>query len=156
MLFTVQVTVKPEWVDYNSHMADYAYGLVFSDAGNAYLEHFNIGAAYLQAHEATFYTLESRIGYLKECHRGDRISVTVQLVDLDKKRVHFLLVMRNESNETLALSEQLLMHVSQKGGVPKSATMPDDVFAVLRGEAERHQNLPKPRWLERRIGIGIK
>ena len=146
----------PEWVDYNGHMADYAYGLVFSEAGNAYLEHHHLGATYLKAEKATFYTLESRIGYFKECHQGDIIHVSVQLISLDKKRVHFLLEIKNKHNELLALSEHWLMHVSQAAGAPKAMSMSQAVFNYLTHELERHKNLPKPRWLNRRMALKSK
>ncbi|WP_374832428.1 thioesterase family protein [Paenochrobactrum pullorum] len=156
MLFTMEVTVLPDWVDYNGHMADHAYGLVFSHAGNAYLEHHHLGAAYLKAEKATFYTLENRIGYFKECYQGDKINVSVQLIGLDKKRVRFLLEMKNKDNEVLALSEQWLMHVSQASGTPKAMSMSQAVFECFEPEFERHKTLPKPRWLNRRMGLQSK
>ncbi len=35
MTFRYQTTVRPEWIDYNRHMQDAYYGLVFSYAVGA-------------------------------------------------------------------------------------------------------------------------
>ena len=41
-----RTSVSPSWIDYNGHMGDYAYGIVFSDAATAYMDRIGIDAAY--------------------------------------------------------------------------------------------------------------
>ncbi len=60
--FIYRTTVSPSWIDYNGHMGDYAYGIVFSDAATAYMDRIGVDTPYREANNATLYTLDSRIG----------------------------------------------------------------------------------------------
>ena len=77
--------VSKAWVDYNGHMGDFAYGIVFSDAATAYMDRIGIDAAYRSATEATLYTLDSRIGFLRGgIVRLSRGGSAVPAVDRDR------------------------------------------------------------------------
>ncbi|MFG1301595.1 thioesterase family protein [Xanthobacter sp. V3C-3] len=145
--------VRPEWVDYNGHMGDFAYGILFSDAATAYMERLGLDADYRATQEATLYTLDSRIGYLRECHEGTALSVELVVLAADAKRMHILMRLRDGDGAELALCEQVLMHVSRASGVPRSAPFPDHAQARLQADAAAHAALPRPDWLERRIGL---
>jgi acyl-CoA thioester hydrolase len=146
-------TVKTDWVDYNGHMGDYAYGIVFSDAVTAFMDVIGVDAPYRARTKCTIYTLEMRIAYLKECHSGQRFHVLQQIVDHDHKRYHgFLRMVDDVTGEDLAWCEQLLMHM-QQSAPPKAVIYPPDVQAKLDAIAGPQRALPKPDWVGRVIGI---
>ncbi|MFG1186318.1 thioesterase family protein [Xanthobacter aminoxidans] len=148
--------VRPEWVDYNGHMGDFAYGIVFSDAATAYMERLGLDADYRTAQAATLYTLDSRIGYLHECHEGTALSVELVVLAADAKRMHILMRLIDAEGVALALCEQVLMHVSRAAGAPRAAPFPAHVQMRLDADAAAHAPLPRPAWLDRRIGLSAR
>lgn len=145
--------VSSDWVDYNGHMGDYAYGIVFSDAATAYMDRIGIDAVYRESSGATLYTLDSRIGYLKECHAGEVLQVKLAVIDADHKRLHVLMTLLNADEETLALCEQVLMHVNRAGGSPRAADMPQTAQDKILADLRHSELVAKPDWLFNRIGL---
>lgn len=143
---TLQCNVEREWVDYNGHMNDAAYVHVFSLAIDQILLAIGLDERTRETTHFSIYTLENHVRYLQECHEGDGVSVTAQLIDYDKKRLHFFLMMQGPTGDVLATSEQMLMGVSTDLG--KSAPFPD---AIAKKITERAQDDAK---LERPEGIG--
>ncbi|MFD1199795.1 thioesterase family protein [Brucella gallinifaecis] len=148
-----RTSVSPNWIDYNGHMGDYAYGIVFSDAVTFYMDRIGIDAVYRATSNATLYTLDSRIAYLKECHAGETLQVKLALIDADHKRLHVFMRLFNADGEILALCEQLLMHVSREGGHPRAADLPKSVQDVVLADLQSSKSLGKIEWIERRIGL---
>lgn len=148
--------VSSEWIDYNGHMGDYAYGIVFSDAATAYMDRIGIDAAYRQANAATLYTLDSRIGYLKECHADEILQVELTVIDADHKRLHVFMRMLNEAGQETAFCEQLLMYISREGGCPRAADMPQRVRNIVLADLQCSKSVEKPEWIESRIGLRRK
>lgn len=155
-LFILADRVRPEWVDYNGHMGDFAYGIVFSNAATAYMERLGLDAHYRAAQDATLYTLDSRIGYLSECHEGAALSVELVVLAADAKRMHILMRLTDAAGAALALCEQVLMHVSRAGRIPRAAPLPAHVQLRLDADAAAHANLERPAWLDMRIGISAR
>lgn len=148
--------VRPDWVDYNGHMGDFAYGIVFSDAATAYMERIGLDAVYRSTSCATLYTLDSRIGYLRECHAGAALSVELVVLAADTKRVHILMRLFDADGTELALCEQMLMHVTRALGAPRAAPFPPHAQARLSADAADHAAIPRPAWLDRRIGLPVR
>ena len=86
--------VAPEWVDYNGHMNDAAYALVFSRATDALMDRIGLDAAARKASGRTLYTLQVMLHYLKEASGNAPLLVTCQLLEHDDKRVRVWLEMR--------------------------------------------------------------
>lgn len=145
--------VPKEWVDYNGHMGDFAYGIAFSDAVSAYMDRIGVDAAYRDSTGGTLYTLDFRIGFLRECHLGDPLEVELVLLAADQKRLHVLLRLRGKEGRELALCEQVLMHVGRASGTPRAEAFPENVAAIVEEDRAAHAALPRPEWLERRIGL---
>ncbi|ELT48168.1 hypothetical protein D584_15063 [Brucella intermedia M86] len=146
-------SVSPNWIDYNGHMGDYAYGIVFSDAATAYMDRIGIDAVYRATNNATLYTLDSRIAYLRECHAGEILQVELALIDADHKRLHLFMRLYNAEREMLALCEQLLMHVSREGKHPRAADLPIDVRDVVLADLQSSKSVEKAERIEWRIGL---
>lgn len=150
----ILTTRVPEaWVDYNGHMGDFAYGIVFSDAGTAYMDRMGVDEAYRTRTGATLYTLESRIGFLRECHLGDPVTVELVVLDADARRLHVFMRMRGAEGKELALCEQVLLHVGRASGTPRSEAFPDAIAAVVQADLAAHRDIPRPAWVGQRMGL---
>ena len=71
MPFSFQTTVKPEWIDYNGHMQDAFYGLVFSYAVDALQDDVGFDRKYREETGNTIYLVEEHKFFLNEVKEGD-------------------------------------------------------------------------------------
>lgn len=110
--------VVPDWVDYNGHMNDAEYARVFSLAVEALMARIGLDAAGRDATGVTVYTLETHLCYLGQAYEGQALTVVVDVLDRDAKRLHVLFGLQNEAGETLATSEQMLMAMGIDSGRP--------------------------------------
>jgi betainyl-CoA thioesterase len=146
-----QTPVKPEWVDYNKHMSESCYLLVFGDNSDAFFRWFGIDEAY-RASGRSFYTVETHIHYLREAMEGEPLRLTYQLLDLDRKRAHVFQAMHHgDSGELLATAEQMLVHVDMQTG--RSAPLPGELYERLIAIRAAHARLPTPPQVGRTIAI---
>ncbi|WP_280178436.1 thioesterase family protein [Modicisalibacter radicis] len=122
-------TVAADWVDYNGHMNDAAYALVFSQAVEALMASIGLDDAGRERHAYTLYTLETHLCYRREAHRDQPLTVEVVLIDRDAKRLHAFFSMRDEAGECLATSEQMLMGIATDSGRP--GPFPEPVTACI-------------------------
>ena len=145
-----EVTVPPEWVDYNGHMNDSHFFQVASNAGDRLMRLIGVDEAYL-AGGHSYYTVESHVNFVAQATVGDRLYATVQLLNHDPKRLHYFCVIhRVENDNVVATSEQLLLHVDTAAG--KSAPASDALVAKMDAIAAKHKNLPKPANASRHVG----
>ena len=110
--------VEKEWVDYNGHMNDAAYAVVFSRALDKLLEDAGLTARFITQEQYTVFTLETHLMYLAEAHQDQQLAVSAVILDQDAKRLHLWFEMHNEQNETIATSEQMVMGMDQVAGRP--------------------------------------
>lgn len=138
--------VRPEWVDYNGHLRDAFYMLIFSFATDALIDYIGLDAATrLQTH-TSIYTLESHINYLQEVKGGAKVRIETQLLGHDAKRLHIYQTMHlNEGTEAVSVNEQMLMHIDTNG--PKSTPFSADILGRLQAIAASHQGLAKPKYM---------
>jgi acyl-CoA thioester hydrolase len=128
--FDYHTTVRPEWIDYNDHMRDAYYGLVFSYAVDAFQDAVGLDGAYRTRSGCTIYLVEDHKHFLREVKRGAAITVETRLLDHDAKRFHLWSVMR-EGEAVLAVAEMMELHVARDPG-PRVAPMPEEIQARLR------------------------
>jgi len=150
----LQDRVRPEWVDYNSHMNDAAYARVFSMAVDALMETLGIDEAFRNQQNYTIFTLETHLCYLHEVHEDAPLQVESQVVDHDAKRLHMIFVMKDGEGRRLATSEQMLMGMDTHNGRP--APFPRMVSERISKLAEPDQGQSIPDEVGRRIGIRKK
>lgn len=150
-------TVEPGWVDYNGHMQDAYYLLVFSDAISALMDEVGVDAAYRARTKGTIYTLEYHLHYLKEVKGGVAVQCGTRLLDADAKRMHIWQELRHpDSGDLLAAAEAMLLHVSQAGDEPGAAPFPTDIDDRVQAMLDDHRQLPEPDHRARAIGIRRK
>jgi acyl-CoA thioesterase FadM len=152
-----RTSVKPEWIDYNGHMHEAYYVLVFGHATDAFLDLIGMDAVYRDRTHTSLYTVEGHIAYLTEISLGTDLAVATTLVAADAKRVHLFHEMRRASDgAVLATYELLSLHVDQDG--PRVTTMPTTILEKVNQLAERHRPraVDLPRRGASRILLSLK
>lgn len=147
--------VLPQWVDYNGHMSESCYLLVFGDSSDAFFRYIGIDEAYRDQGGHSLYTVETHLHNLREASEGEPMRLTLQLLDMDEKRLHIFHAMHHGvSGELLATAEQMLVHVNMAQG--KSVAMPADLYQRLLAIRTAHTGLPVPPQVGHSIGIRRK
>jgi betainyl-CoA thioesterase len=143
-----ETTVAAQWVDYNGHLSEWAYLLVFGDNADAFFRYFGVDEEY-RAAGRSLYTAETHLRHLHEAHLGERLWLTLQVLGVDTKRLHIVHEMTNATLRTIATAEQLLLHVDTRAG--KVAPFPQPIAERLRRICDAHAGLPVPGYVGRVI-----
>ena len=152
ILTTYNTPVLEEWVDYNGHLRDAFYLLIFSYATDGLMDHLGLDSQNREASGHSLFTLEVHMNYLHEVKLGARVEVRTQIIGHDKKRLHLYHSLHLIGEEqTLAGNEQMLLHVDLAG--PHSAPFSEHSLALLRAIETRQGDLPKPAYVGRVIGL---
>jgi acyl-CoA thioester hydrolase len=152
-LTTCQTPILPDWVDYNGHLRDAFYLLIFSYATDAFMNRIGLTSENRDASGHSLFTLECHINYLDEVKQGEQVEVRTQIVAHDRKRVHlYHSLYKAGSDDPLSASEQMLLHVDLAAG-PRSAPFSEAVLRNLEGLADSQQDLPAPQYVGRVIGL---
>jgi acyl-CoA thioester hydrolase len=151
-------TVKPDWVDYNGHMGDYAYTIVLSEAVDAFMDQVGLGAAHRHATGCMLRVSELRIAFLREFHEGDAFDVRLQLIDRQAQSLRlFGQMIDAESGRDAALSDQLLIYASTAGnGIGRRHDFPEAIRLKLDQLHDDDRDEAPSTWLQSRIGIRRK
>jgi acyl-CoA thioester hydrolase len=136
-----ETTVAAEWVDYNGHLSEWAYLLVFGDNADAFFRYLGVDEEY-RAAGRSLYTAETHLRHLHEARLGERLWLTLQVLGVDTKRLHIAHEMRNAAHAAIATAEQLLLHVDTRAG--KVAPFPGPIAGRLRQICGAHAGLPVP------------
>lgn len=147
----IRPTVPNAWVDYNGHMSESCYLLVFGDQSDAFFRKIGIDEAY-RAGGHSLFTVQTMIFNLAEAHLDDPLDLALQLIDADDRRLHIFHTMHHsETGELLATGEQMLVHVDMNAG--KSAPMPPALHGRVHAVLAAHAGLGRPSQVGRAIGI---
>jgi acyl-CoA thioester hydrolase len=144
---TWQGPVEHAWVDYNGHLNDAYYLVIFSYATDALMGMIGLDHAGRKALGHTMYTLEVHLNYVQEVHEGVDVEVRTQILGADAKRVHVFNTLHRQVDGTLlATNEQMLTNidVSNVETGPKTAPFAPPVAALLLPLAQAHASLPRP------------
>ena len=144
--------VRPEWVDYNGHLRDAFYLLIFSFATDALMDYIGLDEAGRALSQSSIYTLESHINYLQEVKAGAEVRIETQLLGHDAKRLHIYHAMYLPgASDPVSVSEQMLLHVDMRG--PRSAAFHPEVMARVQEIATAHSRLAQPKYAGRVIRL---
>ncbi|MGC9410401.1 thioesterase family protein [Streptomyces sp. DZ1-3] len=146
-------TVRPEWVDYNGHMSEAFYVLVFGHATDALMIETGLDPGYRESTGCSLYTVESHVRYLREVSEAARLAVRTRVVGVAARKARFtheMYVVSGPGSEPgpdaapVATTELLAVHVDRRTG--RAAEFPEPVrhrFAELTE--------PVPDWAGRAI-----
>jgi acyl-CoA thioester hydrolase len=152
-LTTYKTPILADWVDYNGHLRDAFYLLIFSYATDAFMDLIGLDSNNREASGNSLFTLEAHINYLHEVKLDEQVEVRTQIVAHDKKRVHVYHSLHREgSDEALAASEQMLLHVALADG-PKSAPFSEQSLGKLAELLAMQADQPTPAYIGHVIGL---
>jgi acyl-CoA thioester hydrolase len=147
--------VEDQWIDYNGHFNMAYYAVLFDRTADEAFATFGLGPDYVKEKNASFFTLEAHTTYVRELHAGDRVRVTVQILDHDAKRVHYIQEMFHAGEGWLScVMEAIVMHVDMTAR--RSSPFPPEIEARIAAMAEAHSRLPAPPQAGHRIAIPRK
>jgi acyl-CoA thioester hydrolase len=150
----LEASVASDWVDYNGHMNDAAYAIVFSRAGDALMDRIGLDAGARKRTGQSLFTLQVMLHYFKEAKEGDGFAITCHLLEHDDKRMRLWLEMTARGGERLAASEQLLISVALGEARPRAVPWSFETKAALEALAKAQSGLPHPP--EAGAGVALK
>ena len=146
-----EVTVSPEWTDYNHHLTESAYLLIMGESSDAFFRFFGVDDAY-RAAGCSLYTVETHLRNLREAREGEQLSLTIQVLGTDAKRLHILHEMYSATGGLIATAEQMLLHVDTRAG--QAVPFPSHMAGVLREISAAHAAvLTVPSYVGRSIRL---
>ncbi|MEU3989255.1 thioesterase family protein [Streptomyces platensis] len=139
-------TVRDEWIDYNGHLSEAYYVLIFGFATDALMDAAGLDAAYRERTGCSLYTVEAHVRYLREVARDSQLTVRTTVLGVDGKKLRFLHEMfaGDPSGEPVATEELFTLHIDQTTG--RSAPLPATARERLSGLIA-----PTPEWAGRGI-----
>ena len=147
--------VLPEYLDRNGHMNIGYYSVLFDQALDRPWPLLGLGYDNIAINGHSTFALESHVTYQRELRVGDPLDFTFQIIDLDAKRIHYVMTMLHRRERWLAATlESISMCINMS--TRRSATWPDDPAARLRAVFEAHQQRPRPAAVGQTIGIRRK
>jgi acyl-CoA thioester hydrolase len=149
-LLSRPVVIRPEWIDYNGHMNEGYYIVVFSEANDTVYDLIGLDAVGRARMGRSIFTAETHIAYLSEARLGEEVQVATTLLSHDVKRLHLLHAMRRMADGTLlSTAEMMVLHVdtSTRHVVPFAP----EVLERVRALAAEHASLPVPPQVGRAI-----
>jgi acyl-CoA thioester hydrolase len=150
-----RAVVQPGWVDYNNHLNDGYYTVIFSDATTALMAYIGLGPEGRQATNHTLFTVEMHTNYLLEVKGGAEVRIDTQLLGHDAKRIHaFHTMHRGDQAEIVATNEQMLLSIDMAG--PKAAPFQPHVLAKVEAIWQAQKDLPRHKNAGRSIGLRQK
>ena len=151
-LTTYQTTIIPDWVDYNGHLRDAFYLLIFSYATDALMDRLGMDSNHREASGNSLFTLELHLNYLHEVKLDTEVEVHTQIIGHDSKRLHLYHSLHKVGDEQeLAGNEQMLLHVDLAG--PRSAPFSADTLSRLQSIVAEQKDLPAPAYIGRVIAL---
>jgi acyl-CoA thioester hydrolase len=145
--------VRDEWIDYNGHMNVAYYVLVFDHCVDEAFMTLGMGPEYVARRNASFFTVEMHIQYLRELPAGTKVQATLQLLAHDAKRLRAFLEFTNlETGKLSATADQLFLHVDMASR--RAAPFPDDIAAQIEAMHAAHARLAWPEGAGRGISFG--
>ncbi|WP_049579160.1 thioesterase family protein [Nocardiopsis sp. SBT366] len=149
MSATLTQRLRPEWIDYNGHLSEAYYVLVFGFATDALMDRVGLDSAYREASGCSLYTVEAHVRYLNEVTADAEVEIHTRVIGPGPERpgakkvriCHEMWV-----GDVLAATEELMaLHVDQALG--RTVPLPEGVAANLAALAE-----PAPDYAGRSVG----
>ncbi|MFD4344605.1 thioesterase family protein [Streptomyces coelicoflavus] len=146
-------TVRPEWIDYNGHMSEAFYVLVFGHATDALMIGTGLDSGYRESTGCSLYTVESHIRFLRDVPEAAHLALRTRVLGAAARKarfVHEMYVVPGPESEPapdaapVATTELLAVHVDRQAG--RATEFP---AAVRRRFTELTE--PAPDWAGRSI-----
>lgn len=144
--------VEPEWVDYNGHFNVAYYHMAFDRATDVFLNLLGLGEDFVRSERGSMFALEDHITYKRELRLGEPFRITLQLLDVDAKRVHYFQRLFHTGEGFLAATcEHLSIFVDMESR--RAAPLPPSILERLEDLLAEHRAAPRPPEAGRPMGI---
>ena len=147
------IDVPDAWIDVNGHMNAQFYYSLFYDAGIDFATHLGLGPGLPGRTGRGQAVVESHTRFERENLLGDRLRVTSQIIDFDRKRIHFFHQLQNVTRGYRAATmEQLELHIDVAGRCTTefSADLLEGFTAMIALQGP----LPGPNEIGRQVRFG--
>lgn len=124
---------RPEWVDYNGHLSEAYYVLVFGHATDAVMAAVGMGAEYRERTGASLFTTEAHIRYLEQVTGSDVLEVHSSVIGASSRvlRIWHEMVVDGRLRAT---QEVLGVHVDVAAGA--ATPIPSEVRRAVEAMLE--------------------
>ncbi|WP_078971306.1 thioesterase family protein [Streptomyces chattanoogensis] len=144
-------TVRDDWIDYNGHLSEAYYVLVFGFATDALMDAVGLDAGYRDRSGRSLYTVEAHVRYRRAVARHSQLAVRTVVLGVDAKKIRFLHEMYvcdpasgEPAGDAVATEELFALHVDQGAG--RAAALPEATRERLTRLAG-----PAPEWAGRGV-----
>jgi len=145
-------TVPEEWIDYNGHMNEGYYAVVFSHAADAVMLLLGVTPDYIKKTELTFFTVEAHTRFLKEVQLGTELAVRLQVLGVREKKVQIWYTMsEGDDGPEVATMESLWLFYDGKAG--KVGPIASEVRRKIDDLVAAQGDLPSPDGSGRQITL---
>ena len=126
--------VIPDWVDYNGHLSEAYYVLIFGHATDALLDAIGMDESFRTRTGRSVYTVDARIRYLSEVALDEEVEVRTWVAGADPKRmlVHHAMYRAGPGlgeQGPVAQTELVLLSVGKPG--PRAMPFEPSVFETI-------------------------
>lgn len=108
-LRTLDTPVIKDWIDYNGHLNDAYYLVIFTKATDALQDYLGLTLEHIQTTGETLFTVATHMLYTQEVGLGEMVSVNTHLLETDNKRMRIFHTMHNAQGDQLASVEMLFL-----------------------------------------------
>ncbi|MGH3502599.1 MAG: thioesterase family protein [Nocardioidaceae bacterium] len=120
--------VRDEWIDYNGHLNEAYYVLVFGHATDAVMDALGMDEAYRRRAGCSLFTVEAHIRYLDQVGPGADLEVRTWVTDASRKRLNLAHEMY-VGDGLRATEDVVALHVDTVAG--RTAPFPDGIAAEI-------------------------
>lgn len=95
-LQTLQTPVIKDWIDYNGHLNDAYYLVIFTQATDALQNHLGLTLEHIKHTGETLFTVETHLAYVQQVGLGEVVTISSKILETDSKRMRIFHSMFNE------------------------------------------------------------
>lgn len=152
-LLSPVLAIAPGWIDYNGHLNQAYYSVLFDKGLDAVLVAAGLGPETVQKRGFTYMTVETHYCYVREMFVSDPVQMSALVLSVDDKRLHMYCELRHASDGWLACtSEWMFLAISME--TRRAAPWPADIRANLDALKEASARLSVPERAGRAISMG--
>lgn len=146
------MTVERDWIDYNGHLNMAYYNVLFDRCVDEAFHALGLGPDYIASCNASYFTAETHLCYLRELYEGAAVYATYRLLDYDAKRAHgFQELYHAEEGWLSATCELMTLHIDTAR--KRVSAWPDAAAGRLAMMKAAHDSVPVPPRVGRIISI---
>ena len=145
-------SVDPTWIDYNGHLNQAYYSVLFDTSLDEILSPAGLDRSYIEVRRQSYMSVESHYCFIREVFARDPVRVSGLVLDVDDKRLHMFCELRHADEGWLSCtSEWLFLHIDMQAR--RAAPWPTDVRDNLEAMKIASAAVHRPERAGRSIGI---